>query len=301
MVFCNNNIMYGGNAVYADGQTYMANPSDGWRLYRFDENFDNGEKLLDTPVTNISVAMECLWFRTEAGFCRMGLAPGAVPERLLGPGRKFVYVLPDGLYFRQDIHLMKTDLSGKNESVLFKGGSWSEVDEVLVTEEGIFFTIDPPDPALRRCDLDGGNYQDGIGRALNLTLAGDYLYFCEGDADYAEQDFQCAHLTRRRVFSHDSADDTPLHKSTIITRHDVAHVIADQGLVYFQDRDHGRRLQCYNPADGTFHEVTDSAADSPQFVGDKIFLKNGNRWTVDQIEYRVITKSGLPIRSFPVS
>jgi len=304
---CQNNIMYGGYAAYCDGYTYMAYPGDWGLLYRFGEYFNKKEKMLDDAVSNILVCKDQLWFKNNEDGCfyRRGFAQDTKPQIVLDKRCKFIYVVDDGLYYLYKDCVMKSDLDGGNESVLIskeivreinKDFHCSEIEELLVTEEDMFFTSGYAEPVIRRCGLNGENFETLIGPALNLTIEGDYLYYCLGDDYYADRDYQFADLARMRVHSHDTGDETPLYKSKTILGHDVANVLADDGIVYFSDRSCSRSLRSYNPVDGSFNTVVDSPVGYPQSAGDKIICKKYYPRGDLQNNSIVATKTGRVVR-----
>ena len=293
-----NNIMYGGYAALHNGKVFFANPADGFRLYMGDADMANAKRLYSSKVSNINVSDEAIWFCGEDDFYyKMDRhAPGKAFPVVKKPCY-FVYAFDDALYYlgsdeKDNERLFAANVDGSNERACL-----SSADEPLATERGIFYTVGFDDPELYFTDrsFTNGRRLNTLA-TLNLTLDGDYLYFCEGDVYFGDRDMQFAYLHKMRVFDDNKSDERALYKSSCVLSHDVAHIVAGNSMVYFQDRNNGRRLNSYNTETGEFAIISKGKAYRPQALGSYVFyLEDGGHFD-SGTTYRLVTNKGETIK-----
>jgi hypothetical protein len=294
--------MYGGYAAYLNGWVFFSNPEDNGYLYRCDKKLSNMQLVCDIKTDNIFLTKTHVWFRNADNlFCRMKIDDNSLVEIIIKRPCRYIYVNDDAIFFGAKENytncLFKTNLDGSNELILSY-----YTDEILVTENEIFYTTDGDDPYLYKCDHDGKrNNRINDLATINITKCGDYLYFCQGDCCYGDRDYKLVNFHRMRVQRGNKNDRTPLYKSECITESDVAYINSDDKYVYFQIRGYERPLMRYDTVDKTFKCITKGSAYFPQIINNKIFYREDGLWSDSKSTFKFITRSGKLLKTLTQS
>jgi hypothetical protein len=240
-----------------------------------------------------------VWFRDPEGLYLRIKADGTASAEIVSvkPVGRFVYVAGDALYYRgtgeNRKNAYRSVIGGDGDELILK-----DVGEMLVTDHDIFYCDYGKNPKLYRAALNGSNASCINGMpTVNMAASGDYLYYCQGDAYFDDRDLELAELYRMRVFQNDAADPTPLHKSECVVDNDVAYINAENGRVFFQDRNMRWALRSYNTADGSLQTLTEAPAYYPQTLNGMIFYVEDGGLMQDRNIWKFITADGALIKT----